>query len=120
MKVWRIEHKCSAPHGPLGVCPDSKGWLQDVRIAYGARLEPPQSDPLMERFPVEPHHIFGTFPDQFPKWWSNDEVPTKLPEKWFACIYEVEDEAAVVGTNQVMFDSYRAIEVYKTQQGFPR
>ena len=132
MKIWRIEHKCPTPHGPTRGCTvDSNNWDNP---SYGSVLEPPQGDETMAHLNmnVMQEYIFGTLPEQFPRWWGTyvsgydefgEPVWTNAPEvlkgDWFAVQYEVEDTAVHIGKNQVMFDSYRCVEVMRTQTDYP-
>ncbi len=120
MQIWRVEHRCSYPHGPLQPCPDFGSWLDNPN--YGACLEPPQSiESGLSHINLDnfKHYIFGTLPEQFDRWWSRVERDN-LREKWWAVLYDVPPEAVVIGKNQVMFDSYAAVEVFKTQSEYPR
>lgn len=120
MKVWRIQHCCRDYHGPLGTCTDG-GYHGDYP-SYGSVLETPCSDPSFDGKDWGPEHVFGTLPEQFPRWWSwyDPEEPPTLRERWFAVLYEVPEEAAYVGRNQVIFDSYAAVEILRTQTDFPK
>lgn len=124
--VWRVEHKCDHPHGPHG---DFRCGDFDNTPLYGSCLETPASDPKLEYVKFGHEFIFGTLEWQFDRWWSPYEwdsydyskpVYRKVLEgNWYATKYEVEDDACYIGTNQVIFDSYRAVEVYRTQTDFP-
>lgn len=125
MTVWRVQHECSKPHGPMQRCPDEPPFSSYNNAPdYGQSLECPSEDPKMkhlwcnEKYEEAQSHVFGTLPEQFPRWWGTGQKD--MPENWYAVQYEVPAEDVCVGTNQVSFLPARAKRIMLTQTDFPR